>query len=93
MYRLHNGPHVLSLDTIRIANFVNYLKNVTVHLFTLTLIFSLQVILAKKFVCKLDPVIFCNLTWLRITMRHTHNMATSTQLYYSNALWVLTHVL
>ena len=35
-------------------------------------------------------VVFCKLTWLRITTRQTHNMAGSTQLYYSNALWVLT---
>ena len=32
----------------RIANFVNYLKNLPVYLSILTLIFSLQVILAKK---------------------------------------------
>ena len=41
-------PSVLGLDTTRIANFVNYLKNFAVYLCILTLIFSLQVILAKK---------------------------------------------
>ena len=41
-------PSVLRLDTTRIANFVNYLKNFNVYLSILTLIFSLQVILAKK---------------------------------------------
>ena len=41
-------PSVLGLDTIRVANFVNYLKNFTVYLSILTLIFRLQVILAKK---------------------------------------------
>ena len=41
-------PSVLGLDTTRIANFVNYLKNFTVYLSILTLIFSLPVILAKK---------------------------------------------
>ena len=39
---------VFGLDTRRIANFVNYLKNFTVYLSILTLIFSFQVILAKK---------------------------------------------
>ena len=41
-------PSVLGLDTTRIANFVNYFKNFTVYLSILTLIFSLQVTLAKK---------------------------------------------
>ena len=41
-------PSVLGLDTTRIANFVNYLKNFTIYLSILTLLFSLQVILAKK---------------------------------------------
>ena len=39
---------VLGLDTTLIANFVNYLKNFTVYLSILTLIFSPQVILAKN---------------------------------------------
>ena len=41
---------VLGLDTTRIANFVNYVKNFTVYLIVsiLTLIFSLQVILAEN---------------------------------------------
>ena len=38
-------PSVLGLDTMGIANFVNYF---TVYLSILILIFSLQVILAKK---------------------------------------------
>ena len=38
----------LGLDTTRIANFVNHLKNFTVYLSIRTLIFSLQVLLAKK---------------------------------------------
>ena len=38
----------LKLDTTRIENFVNYLKNFTVYLSILTLIFNLQVILAEK---------------------------------------------
>ena len=38
-------PSVLGLDTTRISNFMNYLKNFTVYLSILTLIFSLQVIL------------------------------------------------
>ena len=38
----------LELDTTRIANFVNNLQTFTVCLSILTLIFSLQVILAKK---------------------------------------------
>ena len=41
-------PSVLGLDTIRIVHFVNYLKNLTVYLSILTLVFSLQVILVKK---------------------------------------------
>ena len=41
-------PSVLGLDTTRIANFVNYLKHFAVNVSILTLIFSLQVILAKK---------------------------------------------
>ena len=41
-------PSVLGLDTTRIENFVNYLKSFTVYLSILTLIFSLQIILAKK---------------------------------------------
>ena len=41
-------PSVLGLGTARIANFVNYLRNFTVYLSILTLIFSPQVILAKK---------------------------------------------
>ena len=39
--------------TTGIANFVNYLKNLTVYLSILTLIFSVQVILAKKIGCKI----------------------------------------
>ena len=46
-------PSVLGLDTAQIANFVNYFKNFTVYLSILTLIFSLQVILAKKIGCKI----------------------------------------
>ena len=41
-------PSVLGLDTTQIANFVDYLKNFTVYLSILTLVFSRQVILAKK---------------------------------------------
>ena len=41
-------PSVLGLDTTWIANFVNYLKNSTVYLSILTLIFSRQVVLAKE---------------------------------------------
>ena len=41
-------PSVLGLDTTRIAKFVNYLKNFAVYLSIHTLIFSLQVVLAKK---------------------------------------------
>ena len=43
-------PSVLGLDTTRIANFLNYmyLKNFTVYVSILTLIFSIQVFLAKK---------------------------------------------
>ena len=41
-------PSVLGLGITRIANFVNYLKNFTVYLPILALIFSLQVILAKR---------------------------------------------
>ena len=41
-------PSVLGLDTTQITNFVNYLKNFTVYLSILTLVFSWQVILAKK---------------------------------------------
>ena len=51
-------PSVLGLDTTRIANCVNYLKNFTVNLFILTLIFSLQVILAKKIGRKLLPSLY-----------------------------------
>ena len=40
-------PSILGLDTTRTANFVKYLK-FTVYLSILTLIFSLQVTLAKK---------------------------------------------
>ena len=38
----------LGLDTAQIVNFVNTLKNFTVYLSIFILIFSLQVILAKK---------------------------------------------
>ena len=41
-------PHVLGLDATRIANFVNFFKNSAVYLSILTLIFSLQVVFAKK---------------------------------------------
>ena len=53
-------PSVLGLDTTRIANFVNYLKNSTsaVYLSIRTLVFSLQVILAKKIVHKSLPSLF-----------------------------------
>ena len=41
---IHEGqPSVLGPDKTRIANFVAYLKNFTVYLSILTLIFSLQV--------------------------------------------------
>ena len=41
-------PSVLGLDTKRMANFVNYLKDFSVYLSILIRIFSLQVILAQK---------------------------------------------
>ena len=39
---------VLGVDTTQIANFVNYLKNFTVYLSILTLIYGFQVSLATK---------------------------------------------
>lgn len=41
-------PSILGLDTTRIVNCVNCSKKFTVYLSILTLIFSLQVMLAKK---------------------------------------------
>ena len=60
-------PSVLGLDRTRIANFVNYLKNFTVYLSIFILIFSLQVILAKK---NKSVVKFS-----RVCIRYRHSLA------------------
>ena len=58
-------PSVLGLNTTRIVNCVSYLKNLTVYLSILTLIFSLQDILARKIV-----EIFSRVC-IRYTLRHS----------------------